>query len=78
MKACQEGGIQCGLPTSDLGGSRAVVVPWPGSQTENGVHTSIVGRLYVHGLQQIWAWLTLGFSSTKGSSPPRRKEGADL
>ena len=47
MKACQEGGIQCGLPTSDLGGSRAVVVPWPGSQTENGVHTSIVGRLVV-------------------------------
>lgn len=43
MKARQEGDSQHGLPTSGLGGSRAVMVPRPGSQTENGVHASSLG-----------------------------------
>ena len=32
--------------------------------------TPNVGQLYVHGLQQIRAWLTLGFSSTRGAPCP--------
>ena len=44
--------MQCGLPTPDLGGSRAVVVPRPGSQTENGVHTSSLG---VENNSKCWA-----------------------
>lgn len=86
MKARQEGDSQRGLPTSGLGGSRAVVVPRPGSQTENGAHASSpgvettpnVGQAYVHGLRQIRAWLPLGFSSTRGAPQPRGKEGTDL